>query len=209
MVSLIEYSDNTTQIGIEPSSDKETVRGHCHSKYKAILKSYQDQPGHEPIIAEFGEFSKEFMFSILYRTEQKLIISKERRSLISKVYHILIEGLQNIRYHGARDAQKRQIGFIIIGRNKNNYVINTANLVDKGNARSLAERLGQIEGLGYNSLNKLYLNTLANGYVSRYGTAGMGLMTMALKSANHLSYNLEKINNDLMYFNLELKIDIL
>jgi hypothetical protein len=51
------------------------------------------------------------------------------------------------------------------------------------------------------------MEVLTNGVISSKGGAGLGFITMAMKSKNKLNYRVEKINEALSFFSVEVKID--
>ena len=48
---------------------------------------------------------------------------------------------------------------------------------------------------------------LTNGIISNKGGAGLGFITMAMKSKNKLKYLFEEINDKLSCFTVEVKVD--
>ena len=57
------------------------------------------------------------------------------------------------------------------------------------------------------ALKKVYMNSLALGKLSAKGGAGLGILTIALKSDNNLKFNFERINDDLTYFNMNIMVN--
>ena len=51
------------------------------------------------------------------------------------------------------------------------------------------------------------MDVLTNGIISNKGGAGLGFITMAMKSKNKLNYKIEEINDRISCFTLEVKID--
>ena len=57
-----------------------------------------------------------------------------------------------------------------------------------------------------NDIRKIYLDSLTYGKLTEKGGAGLGLITIALKSDNNLKFGFEKINDNLTLFNLNVKV---
>ncbi len=53
----------------------------------------------------------------------------------------------------------------------------------------------------------LYMDTLSNGIMSSKGGAGLGFITMSLKSNNRIDYEKESVSDDLIFFTQSMVID--
>lgn len=51
------------------------------------------------------------------------------------------------------------------------------------------------------------MEVLTNGIISSKGGAGLGFITMAMKSKNKLGYSIDEIDDNLSCFCLEVKLD--
>ena len=56
-------------------------------------------------------------------------------------------------------------------------------------------------------IKKIYLDTLTNGEISKKGGAGLGIITMAMKSKNKVLLNSLKIDNKFSLLTIEINLD--
>lgn len=184
------------------------IREFCCNKFNSLISTYKEQPENKRILSKFGEFSENNVYSLLCMMETKMEESGERKGIIKKVYNIVIEGLQNIRLHGAKNEKEKQTSFVIVSKDNNDYLINLANLVDTESVEIIRSNLNKIKGLPYKPLKQLYKDILYSGTYSEKGGAKLGFITIALKSNNNLSFNLETITDNISLFSMLIKVSI-
>ncbi len=179
----------------------------CHSQYQDIYSRYSRENQHKIIVSHFGEFSQDLVNSITNGVEETMLSMNDKKGTIKKMFSILVEGLQNIRLHGVRDELDNQSSFVIIAQDEKEYLVTFGNLVLKENWPGIEEKIKLINSYTEEEVKNLYMEVLTNGVISNKGGAGLGFITMAMKSKNKLSYRMDKINEDLSCFSVEVKID--
>lgn len=160
------------------------------------------------IISHQGELSKEKVNSIAYETEKILKESSTKKGATKRIFSIIIEALQNIRLHGSLDKEGIQDAYIVVGRSSDGFVIATANLIKEDNIERVRKILENINKLDRPELKELYMQTLTDGMISSKGGAGLGFITIAMKSKNKLGFQFIPAGGDLSFFELESRISI-
>ena len=56
-------------------------------------------------------------------------------------------------------------------------------------------------------MKEIYIDTLTNGEISKKGGAGLGIITMAMKSKNKIEYDFKAVNAELSIITIEIKIN--
>lgn len=130
----------------------------------------------------------------------------DKKGTIKRMFSILVEGLQNVRIHGEKDEDGNQISFLIIAQDENEYLVTIANLVRNEVLDNIIERVDELNEMDEAEVKAYYMDTLTNGIMSKKGGAGLGFITMAMKSKNKLNYIPEQVSDDLTCFSLEVKI---
>ena len=173
--------------------------------YLACLEKQNNASG-SIMVHHFGEFSIDFINGLTDSVEEMMVSNGDSKKVIKRVFSILIEGLQNVRLHGERDEQGNQFSFLFILKCKNNYKIIMGNLInheDKVNAESY---LDKINLMSTEELKSYYLEVLDNSFFSSKGGAGLGFLTMRMKSEQKLSYSFDKLNDNLCFFTVEITL---
>jgi hypothetical protein len=179
----------------------------CNSRYQAIYGEYNKQSEKKILISHFGDFSQDLVNSISNNVEENMIAMGDKKGTVKKMFSILVEGLQNIRLHGVRDEDNNQLSFLVIAQDPKEYLVTFGNMVLNENWPNIEEKIKRINSYNDEEVKNLYMETLTNGVISNKGGAGLGFITMAMKSKNKLNYRVEKINDLISCFNVEVKID--
>ncbi len=179
----------------------------CNSRYQEIYGNYNISMNKKIVVSHFGEFSQDLVNSISNGVEESMIEAGDKKGTVKRMFSILVEGLQNIRLHGEKDEDGNQASFLIIAQDEDEYLVTLANLIFNSNREIIEKRLEEINSYDEKEVKNLYMEVLTNGIISNKGGAGLGFITMAMKSKNKLSYSIEEINDDLSCFSIEIKIN--
>ena len=159
------------------------------------------------VVSHFGEFSQDLVNSISNGVEETMIDAGDKKGTVKRMFSILVEGLQNIRLHGEKDNDGNQASFLIIAQDEDDYLVTLANLVFNSNRGAIMDRLEEINSYDEKQVKSLYMEVLTNGIISNKGGAGLGFITMAMKSKNKLNFSVEEIDESLSCFSIEIKIN--
>jgi len=126
-----------------------------------------------------------------------------------RVYHTMVEILQNMNRHSDEIADESHVGrgLFMIGKKGNNYFIITSNRIKNSSIKSLKDSIEIINNSSLEELNELYTNQLRFGKITEKGGAGLGLLDIARKTNKSLQYNFIPINKFYSYFVLKVVID--
>ncbi len=184
-----------------------TVVEVCNSRYEELCSRYTSGENSKIINRHFGEFSQDLVNTISSDVEVQMLNSGDKKGIVKRMFSILVEGLQNIRLHGEKDDDGHQTSFVSIGQNDDSYEVAIGNLIFNKNVEGIKRRILEVNEVDQADIKKLYMEVLTNGIISSKGGAGLGFITMAMKSKNRLDYFFDKINDNLTCFTLVIKID--
>lgn len=177
---------------------------------KAIFKSRKEQlseEGYGIAVSHFGVFSQDLINSLSMGVEDLLVSSGDKKHIVKRMFSILIEGLQNIRIHGEKDEYDKQIGFLQIAKCDDFYKVVFGNILNVDDREAITHYLDKINEMTETELKEMYLDVLSMGYMSQKGGAGLGFITMKLKSANKMRFDIEPISDEKLFFCVEVKIE--
>lgn len=171
--------------------------------YELFLKTKTDELNY----IYRGQFSSSITDNILSLAERRIEQTDEAASVKKKVYFIMVECLQNItRYQAEETNLFDKSSYFVIQKKQEHYYITTGNLIKSSKVQDLKNRLEKVNNLNEEDLKTYYKKVLTNGQFSEKGGAGLGLINMARKSGNKLSYSLQKINDQYSYYYLNTEI---
>ena len=136
----------------------------------------------------FWELSAEVISDFTIKTEEYLIEIGAAKRTVKNIFNILIEGLQNIKNHGENTPQGDQLGYFNIGELNNHFILSFSNLINASNLETIKKAIKKLNDADESGLKAIYLDTLTNGKISAKGGAGLGIITMAMKSKNKINH---------------------
>lgn len=181
-----------------------TINERSKEVYDRELNFYKDNLNLHVLIAHIGHFSQDLVNGFSENSEEILLSAGEKKSTIKKVFSILVEGLQNIRFHGEKDPEEKNFGVFILARNDKQLKILFGSLVNHENSDNLAKRLENLNAIEDEDVKEHYMQVLNNGIISVEGNAGLGFITMRLKSGTRLAYNFYPVAEELNLFTVEV-----
>lgn len=188
------------------NKDRTEISEGVNACFEDQYKTLSEGSDSSVLIAHFGEFSQDLVNSISEGAESLLLESNTKKSLVKRIFSILIEGLQNIRLHGVKDSTEAQHGHVILGKDGSAFKVSFGNYVYNSNIRNLTTHLNKINSLDKPEVKQLYLDVLGNGFISEKGGAGLGFITIAMKSRNVLDFGFKKVSNEISYFYFNVRV---
>jgi len=159
------------------------------------------------IFSHCGFFSQDLINNISCIIEKLMFSYGDKKITIKRMFSILIEGLQNIRAHGYRLDSGTSYGSLIISKTKGNYKIKFSNLIEKTAVDRLIDGVDYINELSPEDLKGFYHTVLTEGVFSSKGGAGLGFITMKMKSDYKIDYVFESIDENLDLFSYSIVLD--
>lgn len=169
-----------------------------------VYEFYQKMKRNKISLVYEGEISHEITKAFSSLAESHIAIDNESNSLQKRVFHVMVESLQNVSKHSAERKVSSSIidghGLFFISKHENEYCITTGNVVLQEEVESIKENLGQINSSNKKSLKELYKQKIKKGRLSRKGGAGLGFIDMVRKTGEQLMYSFIKLNDKKSYF---------
>ena len=180
----------------------DTVKGY----FALINQYYSNLLEKEIIIAYDGDLTHQVMKAFAYLVEQKLVSEREKEAVTRKLFHIMVECLQNINRHAEGFYPKDCVenypgrGALLVSQSDVLYRVITANLVRTSHAAVLKTFLDEINSLSRHELIEYYKKQLMNGDLSSKGGAGLGFIDIRRKSSRKMDYHFVEFNETYSFF---------
>ncbi len=187
-------------------SSSELIKNKCNEKFIEVSARYA-QGDSCLFISHSGEFSLEQVNNLSSQVEEAMFEAGDKKAVVKRMFSVLVEGLQNTRIHGEKADDGQQIAFVAIGQASGHYKLTIANLVPLSAEQFLSEKIDFINQHDEAGVKSIYMEVLTNGVISNKGGAGLGFITMSMKSKNKLAYAITPVADDLALFTVEMTID--
>ncbi len=175
---------------------------------KSISNIYDEMIENGFSLVYLGEFSHEITKMFTSMAESDMEKNSEERSVQRKVYHVMVETLQNMNKH-SDEIKERNIGngLFIIGKKHDTYYVITSNKVAKNHKDHLEKALTSVNNASPLELKEMYKRQIKEGSLSNKGGAGLGLIDIARKTGETLNYQFLQLDEENFFFILKVEIN--
>ncbi len=179
------------------------------SLLKSVLNIYDELFTNGVSLVYLGEFNHEITKMFTSMAEDDLDRQSTNISVKRRVYHVMVETLQNMNRHSDEIANDENIGkgLFMIGKRNDSYFVITSNRVTHENKDRLQSALNQINNATKEELKEMYKKQIKEGKLSNKGGAGLGLIDIARKTTGKLDYHFIPYNNEEHLFILNVEIN--
>ena len=133
-----------------------------------------------------------------------------RRNIQKKLYGIFVECIENIYKNTGNGLdcinKDKKLPYIRLGKQDGRFFISSGNIIANKRINNLKSRIDRINHLDHEGLLSAYAEILDQEKLSIEEGAGLGLITIALRSGNKIKYNFTSLDDHHSYY--EMKIDI-
>lgn len=175
-----------------------------------FLKTIDSLNGNfDVLLAYDGVLNVDTISRLESEVEEKVTALSIAKGPLKKIFFISVEALQNMLIHGGKDSSGSQHNYFIIAKSPSKVEIITANIVSNENVGKLTadvERLNSFADPA--ALKTYYMEHLEKNELSEKGGAGLGFITIAMKSGNKLGYIFDKINDNISLFSLKSTVNL-
>ena len=175
-----------------------------------ILDFYKYMREYEISLVYEGEITQPIIKAFLSLTETKMMQQEEPGAVQRKVFHVMVECLQNVSRYSDSSIEQNYLyagmGVFIVTRNAQEYCITTGNPMETSKISELKSMLETINGLDKEALNELYKKQIKEGQLHDKGGAGLGFIDIRRKTGNNLSYEFMPLDDVYSFFILSSSV---
>ncbi len=179
------------------------------SLIKSVLTIYDELVDNGISLVYLGLFNHDITKMFTSMAEDDMERNSEKISTKRKVYHVMVETLQNMQKHSDEISEEGNIGkgLFMIGRKSESYYVITSNQVSEEKKESLEEVLKEINEASPEELKEMYRHQIKHGKLSEKGGAGLGLIDIARKTTGHHDYQFIPFEDGSFFFILKVEIN--
>lgn len=155
-----------------------------------------------------GTITFETIDPLLDKLKALSVFKKLNRGLQKKLYCVFVECLENIYKYEANDIDhiNNKKPYISLGRKDNQFIISTGNIIANKRINALKYRLEQINQQDHEGLKASYAEIIDQEIISNEEGAGLGLITIALRSHTRIKYTFTLIDQHRSYFEMKILV---
>lgn len=185
-----------------------------HMPLSSIYDFYSTVKDEKVILSFKSIVTADLLKSTLEIIEIKLEEIEPSKKIRKKVFHLLVECLQNLYHHTEKfdfkqqnlSAENSHSSILIVCKNETAYFIKTGNYIHNNKLEGLKNELLSLNNMNDSELRNHYIETLNDGKRNKQGTAGLGMIDLRRKSGNKLAFQFKPITEDISFFCLKVTI---
>ena len=147
---------------------------------------------------------------LLNFSETSMREAEMEQNLHKRVFAALIELLQNVAQHSPGFEAEKQYGIplAMIRKTQASFIITSGNLIRLSDIDHLTQKLDMVNRYDEAGLKKLLKVALMGQDMSKISTGYMGLLEMARRSGNRLTYKFDEINDQYAYYTVTVRVSV-
>ncbi len=151
----------------------------------------------EVVFKHYGTIGNDHMQQLLDLAEKRSQEAGDPVALRKRLFNVLVEGLENINRHAGAQFIGTA-GFVLLD-GAEGYTAIWGNGMSMMLATMMEQRLEVLNEMDNAALKEYYLKLLANDGRTENGGAGLGLMTIARKSARPMQFRILGVDDHTVY----------
>lgn len=155
-----------------------------------------------------GPIEFETTEKLLQKVKADLEAHDIKKVLKKRVYNIMVECVENMLRHKAGDPGTDVHPYIKVEKGNDKYMVTAGNLISNSEVNLLKEKLEMVAKSDKAELQKMYEDQINKDVVPEKNGAGLGIITIALKSNNRIAHDFYPVNKLLSVFELCVTIPV-
>lgn len=164
----------------------------------------------EAIIDFEGSISFETMERLLNQLKSAWQFNALRKPVRKRVYGTVVESIDNIFKYATpfqgRNSELRRPPQIRVKEHDGKFIVSAGNLILKSQVEDLKNKLNRVNKMDDSALKSLYEEVINKEATDEDRGAGLGLITMAMRTDEDIRYEFEAAGPVHSYFTLHITI---
>jgi hypothetical protein len=177
---------------------------------KSTANLLKDLSHDDLIFAYTGSVSDSITHKIIELTQYNIDSAGNFVKLKNKISFLMAECYQNVARHGKYTQEEDNLyehyGAFYVRSVGEVFNIASANTINRSSIASIKEKLDKVNSLSSDELRLLQKEVLAKGKLSERGGAGLGIIEMARRTGQKISYDFEPLSDNISLFFIQLTI---
>ena len=169
-----------------------------------VYDFYKSMKAHEIKLVYEGRVTQQITKAFIALAEAQMEENAETSNVQRKVFHVMVECLQNITRHADEYESGESLysgkGIFMVSRTVRYWCVTTGNAIFNEKVRELKEMIEQINELNEDQLKDLYVRQMSEGRLSTKGGAGLGFIDIRRKTKKKLEYHFLPITEKVSFF---------
>ena len=163
------------------------------------------------IVDYMGDFSFETMEELLNQLRSTKEFQEMKKPSRKRLYSTFVESIDNIFKYAATDSSDelsvKANPMIAVEKQGNRFAVTSGNPVSNDEIGDLTFKLDRVNQLDSEALKSLYEDVINKEYEAEDKGAGLGLITMALRTESDITYSFSALDEYNSFFKMQIIIN--
>lgn len=169
-----------------------------------VYDFYKSMKAHEIKLVYEGRVTQQITRAFIALAEAQMEEKSEVSDVQRKVFHVMVECLQNISRHADEYESGESLysgkGIFMVSLTEQYWCVTTGNAIFNEKVRELRDMIEQINNLDEDELKELYVRQMREGRLSTKGGAGLGFIDIRRKTKKKLEHHFLPITDKVSFF---------
>lgn len=158
-----------------------------------------------------GEVNQDITKVFTAMTEKNMSESAEATKTTKRLYHVMVECMQNICKHTddplTGEAKNPGSGIVMLSEKDNCFMLTTGNTLANDKIEGMKATLDELNALDEDEIKVRYKEMIKASRLSEKAGAGLGFIDIIKKTGNKVEYHFEPMNDKISFFIFSTKVD--
>ncbi len=158
-----------------------------------------------------GVISVGTMEMLLNQLRESKEFQEMKKPARKRLYGTLVESIDNIFKYSARVSPEirdlSNVPSVSVKKSGRHYIVATGNLVHNDEIEDLKFKLDRVNQLDNEALKSLYEDIINQESSEEERGAGLGLITMALRTEHEITYDFTPVDSEHSFFTMQIMIN--
>lgn len=158
-----------------------------------------------------GEVNQSIVKVFTAMTEKNMSDNDESSKTTKRLYHVMVECMQNICKHSANPLTGEDVnpgsGIVMLGEKGDFFTLTTGNAIANEKVDQMKATLDEFNALEPAEVKTKYKEMIKASRLSEKAGAGLGFIDIIKKTGNKIEYHFEPMNDVSSFFIFTTKVD--
>lgn len=176
-----------------------------------VYSVHENMVNNDIMLIYEGEVNQEITKTFTSMTQKNLEEGETSLPIKKRVYHVMVECLQNIGKHSDNAnsglPEVPGTGIFMVSRSTDGYFVVTGNPVANTRIDEISEMINTVNKMDKDEIKAYYKKKILESRISEKGGAGLGFIDIVKKTGNNIEFHFRKINDIASFFIMKTYIN--
>ena len=176
-----------------------------------VYSVHENMVGNDIMLIYEGEVNQDITKTFTTMTQKNLEDGDTSLPIKKRVYHVMVECLQNIGKHSDNAEsglpEVPGTGIFMVSKSTDGYFVVTGNPIANSRIEEITEMIETVNKMDKDEIKAYYKKKILESRISDKGGAGLGFIDIVKKTGNKIEFHFRKINDIASFFIMKTYIN--